>query len=58
MKTFSGNCQRCTWIGPPRLSEDMAQGDSVWHVYEEHTPEWVAVVGDRPPLDVDPRTLN
>jgi hypothetical protein len=28
---------------------------ATWHVYEDHLDIWLALIGDRPPLDPDPR---
>lgn len=39
-----------------RAAEAAAAG--VWHVYEQHRPEWVAAVGvDRPPADPRPEAV-
>jgi hypothetical protein len=29
---------------------------ATWHVYEDHRDVWLAVAGNRPPRDPDPRT--
>lgn len=58
MERWQGNCKRCDWLGPVRINEDHAKGDAVWHVYEQHTPEWLENVGNRPPRDFDPRAVN
>jgi hypothetical protein len=51
-------CALCVFVGPDRPTELLAQGDAVWHIYEDHPKEWVRLIGDRPPKDFDPRTIN
>lgn len=35
--------------------EDIAGCLATWHVYENHPDVWRSVIGDRPPVDPDPR---
>ena len=50
----SCNQPHCDWrtAEPDRLISGCL---ATWHVYEEHPDVWRRVIGDRPPLDPDPR---
>lgn len=37
---------------------EQARDYAVWHVFENHHQRWVALLGDRPPRNPDPRTEN
>jgi hypothetical protein len=44
----------CKWqTGEPE--EFVSQCLASWHVYEDHPDIWLALIGDRPPQDPDPR---
>lgn len=48
------SCNFCGWetAEPERTVTGFLAS---WHVYEKHPELWRAVIGDRPPLDPDPR---
>lgn len=55
----TGFIQRCLVCDnaerSPFPTRTQAQDAAVWHVYEHHPEEWRRVIGDRPPLNPDPR---
>lgn len=55
MRAAVPHCYLCSWEGSAWPMASMAQGEAVWHVYEEHRDQWVAHYGDRLPQDPDPR---
>lgn len=48
------SCNYCSWntAEPDQLITGCL---AAWHVYENHPDVWRAVIGDRLPLDPDPR---
>lgn len=44
----------CVWMSA-ETREDIAGCLATWHVYENHPDVWRSVIGDRPPVDPDPR---
>lgn len=48
------SCNFCDWetAEPERAVSGCLAS---WHVYEKHPDVWRRVIGDRPPLDPDPR---
>lgn len=45
----------CNWI-TEIYEEDITGCLATWHVFEEHPEVWKEIIGDRPPIDPDPRT--
>lgn len=43
------------WSPPSQPTGGIARALAVWHIYEEHSEFWLAVMGDRPPAVPDPR---
>lgn len=48
------NLPGCGWVTGESVRE-IALHLAAWHVYEQHPGTWREVIGDRPPLDPDPR---
>ena len=46
----------CSWKTTSYVRAEAAAA-GVWHTYEEHRPEWIAAIGDRPPRDPRPETF-
>jgi hypothetical protein len=44
----------CKWR-TAEPEEFVSQCLATWHVFEDHPDIWLAVIGDRPPRDPDPR---
>jgi hypothetical protein len=46
--------QNCGWE-TAEPEELIAKCRTTWHVYEDRPDIWLALIGDRPPRDPDPR---
>lgn len=56
MSSSSCKVPLCDWISEDVYNRDIAGCLATWHVYEKHPDVWRQVIGDRPPVDPDPRT--
>jgi hypothetical protein len=46
----------CDWAADADLPLHISGCFAAWHIYEDHPDVWRRVIGNRPPIDPDPRT--
>jgi hypothetical protein len=54
---WRASCGHCRWA-ESWDSRSNAQDAATWHVFEQHREAWLDAVGNRPPVEPDPRKVG